>query len=250
MEVLVIPTAIIVTAVISGTFGLGGGMLLMGVYAALFDVPEAMVLHGVTQLSSNVSRVWLLRGHVHMRLLPAFALGAVSALGLCLLVQVSLNKASLYFALGALPLAGWIGRRFTRLEFPIDITRAGHGFVGATVVATLSLMFGSSGPIMDMLFARSQLDRFAVVATKAANAILVHVVKILFWTSLAVETAEVPSTHWLLGAAILLPPIGSGLGRSILIRLREVGFRRYTEALILTIGCVYLARAINLAFFS
>ena len=45
--------AMIGTSLLSGIFGMAGGMILIGVLLVLLPVPEAMMLHGVTQLASN-----------------------------------------------------------------------------------------------------------------------------------------------------------------------------------------------------
>ena len=41
------------TSLLSGIFGMAGGMILVGFLLAVLPVPEAMMLHGVTQLASN-----------------------------------------------------------------------------------------------------------------------------------------------------------------------------------------------------
>jgi uncharacterized membrane protein YfcA len=43
----------VATAFLSGIFGMAGGMILMGVLLALLSVPEAMALHGLTQMVAN-----------------------------------------------------------------------------------------------------------------------------------------------------------------------------------------------------
>jgi hypothetical protein len=67
------------TALLSGVFGMAGGMLLMGVYAALLPVPTAMVMHGGTQLVANVTRAILLRKDVYWRGFAPYVLGALAA---------------------------------------------------------------------------------------------------------------------------------------------------------------------------
>ncbi len=41
------------TALLSGVFGMAGGLILIGVLLTLFPVPQAMILHAVTQMASN-----------------------------------------------------------------------------------------------------------------------------------------------------------------------------------------------------
>ena len=52
----IILVATLVTAAISGVFGMAGGLILMGVLASYVPVATAMVLHGFIQLISNFSR--------------------------------------------------------------------------------------------------------------------------------------------------------------------------------------------------
>ena len=37
------------TSFLSGVFGMAGGMILVGILLVMIPVPEAMMLHGVTQ---------------------------------------------------------------------------------------------------------------------------------------------------------------------------------------------------------
>ena len=53
--------AALVTATISGVFGMAGGLILMGVLTTYLPVASAMVLHGFIQIISNASRAFLLR---------------------------------------------------------------------------------------------------------------------------------------------------------------------------------------------
>ena len=51
----------LVTSFISGILGMAGGMILMGILLAMMPLPQAMMLHGITQLSANGWRAWLWR---------------------------------------------------------------------------------------------------------------------------------------------------------------------------------------------
>lgn len=61
----VVALAAFATSVISAVFGMAGGMILMGLYAATLPVRVAMVLHGVTQLFANGFRAFLLRERIY-----------------------------------------------------------------------------------------------------------------------------------------------------------------------------------------
>ena len=57
--IAVILAATLITAAISGVFGMAGGLLLMGVLTAFTPVATAMVMHGFIQIISNFSRAAL-----------------------------------------------------------------------------------------------------------------------------------------------------------------------------------------------
>src|SRR6195256_6410061 len=51
----------IFTALLSGIFGMAGGLILVGVLLVVMPLPQAMVLHAVTQMASNGWRALLWR---------------------------------------------------------------------------------------------------------------------------------------------------------------------------------------------
>ena len=54
----------IFTALLSGVFGMAGGLILVGVLLVVMPLPQAMVLHAVTQMASNGWRALLWRQHI------------------------------------------------------------------------------------------------------------------------------------------------------------------------------------------
>ncbi len=50
---------VLVSALISGVFGMAGGLTLMGVLAGMLPVATAMLLHGAVQMVSNGYRAFL-----------------------------------------------------------------------------------------------------------------------------------------------------------------------------------------------
>ena len=68
------------TAFLSGIFGMAGGMILVGILLAMLSVPDAMMLHGVTQFASNGWRALLWWRHIRWTAVAAYTLGAGAAL--------------------------------------------------------------------------------------------------------------------------------------------------------------------------
>src|SRR2546430_15908842 len=73
--------AMVGTSFLSGIFGMAGGMILVGILLAIMPVPEAMMLHGVTQLASNGWRGLLWWRHVRLAPVVAYMTGCALALG-------------------------------------------------------------------------------------------------------------------------------------------------------------------------
>ena len=71
---------IFVTSLLSGIFGMAGGMVLMLVLLSLYSVPAAMVLHGLVQLTANGSRCFILKSHIITEINLYYFLGALIAL--------------------------------------------------------------------------------------------------------------------------------------------------------------------------
>ena len=99
----VIPVSVVVTAFISGIFGMAGGLILMGVYLLTLPVATAMILHGVTQLASNGLRAILFLPHCYWRGVTLYLVGAGAAFVLFLWLQLVLDKGVMFLLLGALP---------------------------------------------------------------------------------------------------------------------------------------------------
>ena len=64
----------------SGVLSLGGGKLLMGIFAWIMPVSEAMMLQGVTQITSYFARWQLYRTHTRWPLLTGTFAGAALCL--------------------------------------------------------------------------------------------------------------------------------------------------------------------------
>jgi uncharacterized membrane protein YfcA len=144
---------------------MAGGMILMGILLAFLPVPAAMLLHGITQLASNGWRAWLWRGEVDWRVFRQYALGSLVALAVFAGLTVAVSKPLAFVALGLMP--------FVALALPSGLRprrRAARARVRLRRdLLGLSLMAGVSGPILDVFFARSEMSRQAVVATKASR---------------------------------------------------------------------------------
>ena len=238
---LFILIATLVTAFISGIFGMAGGLILMGVLTALLPVATAMIVHGVIQMVSNGWRAFLLRKHIDWRVFARYLAGSLIAVALLFAVAWRPDKTMVYLLLGLVPILVWIPRKWVDL----DIQKRGQAEGAAIAVQSLNTLAGVSGPLLDLMFVQTDMSRQAIVATKAVTQVIAHLVKIAFWSApmIAATGLSAMPPVWLFALAIPLSMTGTWLGGLVLGRMSDVNFKRWMRWLVTVIGLVYLARA-------
>ncbi len=225
------------TSVLSGVFGMAGGMILLGVLLLMMDVAPAMVLFGLIQLVANGWRTWLWRDHVTWRIVAGYAAGALVSFGLMKLIAFLPDKALIYILLGSLP---FVANRLPASLAP-DIARRGAPFLCGLVLMVLQLIAGATGSILDLFFNRSPLDRKQIVATKAATQVVGHLLRVAYFGTFASALGELPPA-WLLGVLALCSVLGTTLAARILHRMTDSGFKHWSRLLINTISAFYVLR--------
>lgn len=240
MEALVLLAAVIGTSTLSGVFGMAGGMVLMAVYLAVLPIPDAMVLHGVTQLAANGFRCVLLGRHIDLRVVGFLTLGALAAAAVLAAFAVVLSRPAIMILLGVVPLAGALLPR-TLLPRGVDDPRVAVG-CGA-VATTAQLTAGVAGPLLDLFFVSSRLDRFGVIATKSAVGALGHLLKLVYFGGLVADGGGgVPP--WMYAAAAACALVGTRIGRAILAHVSEARFRTASRGLVLALSCLLAVRGL------
>jgi len=231
----------LVTAAISGIFGMAGGMIFMAVITLYLCVAEAMVVHGAVQSVSNFSRSVLLKPHIRWDVLFNHLIGALPVIVVLGFISFVPEKRLLYLILGLLPFLLWLPRGW----FQGDAENPLHAiFCGAMVIA-LNISAGVAGPALDFFYVKTAMTRQEIVATKAVTMFFSHIVKIVYFglpILLAANFTGLPGL-WFFAAAIPCVFIGTFLGTRILLRLQDVNFKAYTRYLVTAIGVYYLCRA-------
>lgn len=237
----VILLATLITAFISGIFGMAGGLILMGVLAFLLPVSGAMVVHGAVQSVSNGWRALLLRRWIDWRIMAIYIAGSAAAFALLFSLTLQLPEAWLFIVLGLVSGLIWIPKR--RLD--LDARKPAHAAVCGFSVTGLNVIAGVSGPLLDIFFVAEGVDRRMVVSTKAATQVISHGVKIAYYIAPALAAGAVPQPLWLLAAAPLAIA-GTTLGARVLHKMSDVQFRNATKWIVTGIGVIYVIRGLIL----
>ena len=233
----------LITAAISGVFGMAGGLLLKGALALVLPVSATFVAHGILQLVANGWRAVLHRAHISWRIIGIYALGAFVAAGVAGFITVIPTTATLYLFMGLVPFLVWLPDRWVKL----DAQRPAQALLCGLSVTGVNLTAGVAGPFLDIFFVRTSLTRHQIVATKAASQVFSHTMKIIVYGAplLAVQGKGMPPL-WVFALAIPLSMAGTALGGILLNRLSDVDFKRYLRGILTVIALIYLLQAARL----
>jgi len=231
-------------AIISGLFGMAGGLVFMGIIASLMSVSAAMVVHGIVQSVSNGSRSAILREHIRWDILGWQLIGALPAISLMVWIVFTPGKAQLFLVLGLLPLLLWLPRKW----LAGDAEKPAHAILCGAMVMGLNLSAGVAGPALDFFYVKTALTRKAIVATKAVTMFASHIVKIGYFGIPLIKAqglSDLPP-WWVLVLAVPAVILGTKIGTSLLERFSDVGFRKYTRILVTIVGAIYVLRGLAL----
>lgn len=237
--VLLIVTAFF-TALLSGIFGMAGGLLLMGALALMLPVSAAFVTHGLLQLVANGWRAALHRRFVDWRIVGWYALASLAAAITVTLIGYAPSKPLVFLLLGLVPMLVWLPRKWIRL----DAAKPPHALMSGFMVTGLNLTAGVAGPLLDIFFVRTALTRHQIVATKATTQVFSHLAKLAVYGAPLIATrAKGMPPLWVFAFAVPLSMLGTACGGWVLDRISDVSFKRWTAWIVTAVGALYLVKA-------
>jgi uncharacterized membrane protein YfcA len=232
----VIGTTILFSSFLSAVFGMAGGMILLGVLLAFFDVAAAMILFSIVQFFVNGARVVQWREHVIWPIVYWYFVGAVVAFAIMWTIAFVPDKATVYLLLGLMPFA----IEALPAAMRPNIEWRGIPVITGFLTTIIQILAGVGGLMLDIFFQKSRLDRKTTNATKAVAQTFSHVVRWLYFGSLA-GIGDLPL--WIVPPAVLLGIGGAMAAPYVVERMTDHGFRHWTRVIIFAISIVYLLRA-------
>ncbi|MGV8855900.1 MAG: TSUP family transporter [Devosia sp.] len=232
--------AVFGTSMLSGIFGMAGGLILLGILLLLLPVGTAIAAQGAIQLIANGSRAFMSRGHINWRILAIMTLGLITAGIVLFTLRYAPDVVTVYFVIGLLPILLWIPQSWLAL----DASKPHHAFICGFLGGGVNLAVGVAGPTIDMFFIRTAMDRRAIIATKAAAQVVNHAAKIVFYWQ---ATAVLTGFDWaLIAVAAPLAIAGTSAGYWVLQHLTDANFKRWTRLIVTAVGIYYVCRGISL----
>jgi uncharacterized protein len=241
---IAISTAIFVTvssfvaAFISGIFGMGGGFLLLGGLLTVMDVPTAMVVFSLFLLVACSWRAYLWRSHIVWPVIARYFVASLITYGIMRLIAFVPDKALVYICLGLMPFAAELLPK----SISLDVSRPHASYMCGVVVSVLQVVAGGAGNVLDVFFQKSPLDRKAIVATKAATQPFAQLLRAIYFLSFF--NFEMPVPLWLIGFVCVAAMLGTSAAGSVLNRMNDGQFRRWSQIIIYSISAVFLVHGL------
>lgn len=241
--VATLAAAMVGTAFLSGVFGMAGGLILAGILLALLPVPDAMMLHGVTQMASNGWRGVLWYRHVRWRTVAAYAAGCVVAVVLWSFTRYVPERPMALLLLGLTPFAA----RLIPASLRPDPENPRHGVIIGVICMGLMLLSGVTGPLLDTFFLGGKLGRREIVASKSTCMVFGHALKLVYFGGVIDQAGSVDPVMAVLAVAASIT--GTSLAARVLEALTDRQFRVWANHIITAVCSWYLMHgAVLLAF--
>ena len=173
MNELILGLITFFTSTIAGIVGVGGGMMLIVILPSFLPLNALIPIHGLTQVSSNLSRAIFGYKDVQYEVIPKFLLGSAIGIGMfaAVLNLISLEYVPLFIGVYIL-LSLWSEK------FNEKIKRYENYFLAGFFQTGLSMVVGATGPLTMTLLLKDYKDKDKVVATGAALMSITHILKV------------------------------------------------------------------------
>ena len=173
MNELILGLITFFTSTIAGIVGVGGGMMLIVILPSFLPLNALIPIHGLTQVSSNLSRAIFGYKDVQYEVIPKFLLGSAIGIGIfaAVLNLISLEYVPLFIGIYIL-LSLWSEKFNEKIKRYESYLLAGFFQTG------LSMVVGAIGPLTMTLLFKDYEDKNKVVATGAALMSITHILKV------------------------------------------------------------------------
>ena len=223
----------LVTSLIAGVVGFGGGMLLITIMPSFLSPSLIIPLHAITQIASNSSRMLFSLKHVQWLLLPKFLVG--SLLGIILFGLLLSNIPTEFVPVF---IAVYILLNLWNKRFANYIKKYENYYLIGMLQTGGGLIVGATGPLSLTVLTKQLTSKDQIIATSSMFMTISHATKIPVFMLVGVSFRE----HWLLLVYMVL---GAVVGSFIGTKLRMAA---NNERVILVIKLLLTMMAIKMLY--
>lgn len=223
-----------IAAVVSGAAGFGGALLLLPIVTSCVGAEVAVPVLTIAQLIGNLSRMafgikqidWKSVGLFCATALPLAALGAF---GFSVMPKATVTR-----CIGGSLIILVLIKMIKKLEFR-NSKRA--MLIGGAATGLLSGLAGSGGPIGAAVFLTLGLPPVSYIASEAATATAMHILKTAIYSKLVGLDGSALLTGLAMGAAMIA---GTFAANRIIKTMEKGKFQNYVAVLLCVVGAYML----------
>jgi uncharacterized membrane protein YfcA len=209
---------------ISTICGGGAGLMLMPILGSMLPIIQVPAALSIGTFSSSASRLIIFRDRVCWHIVKYFVPAALPAVWIGAWLLKYLNPLYLEIAMGLFLISN-ISFLFQKPK-EIQKTKSPHRFTLSIIgfaAGFLSGLTGAVGLLFNRFYLQYGLSRDEIIATRAANEIIMHLVKIILYFLFGLITMKVISIGVVVSASAVLSSLAM---KWILPRLSETIFKR------------------------
>lgn len=210
---------------ITVAFGIGGGVVVLAVFASLLPPAALVPVHGVIQLGSNGGRLAIMFRDVARPTFLTFLIGAIAGAAVGGVIVVDLPGPIIQIAVGIFLL-------WSVLFKPPAIMRHSAWLAGG-ISSALTMFFGATGPFVAAYLKTLQFEKITHVATHAACMTAQHGLKVVAFGLLGFAFG--PYIPLIIGM-IAFGFLGTLVGRRVLAKIDEKSFKLALNVILIALA--------------
>ncbi len=207
------------TAMMTSIAGAGGGTVLLASMLQFMNPSEAIPVHGVIQLSSNIARVWLLREFVKWTIILKFSLLIPLGVYIGLEIFRNVDADDIKNLIGLFIIIALVLQNLKSIR-KITISSNWYYLIGF-LTGILNILVGVIAPLLAVIIKHSLNEKKSIVGTLGYFGFVGNFTKIVGFSLIGFTFIEYIDTFLLMIPATLL---GSRIGQYLLDKISNKFF--------------------------
>ena len=207
------------TAMMTSIAGAGGGTVLLASMLQFMNPSEAIPVHGVIQLSSNIARVWLLRKFVKWTIILKFSLLIPLGVYIGLEIFRNVDADDIKNLIGLFIIIALVLQNLKSIR-NIIISSNWYYLIGF-LTGILNILVGVIAPLLAVIIKHSLNEKKSIVGTLGYFGFVGNFTKIVGFSLIGFTFIEYIDTFLLMIPATLL---GSRIGQYLLDKISNKFF--------------------------
>ncbi|PRY85692.1 sulfite exporter TauE/SafE family protein [Mongoliibacter ruber] len=236
MQLILVLIGAFIVFILSTLTGGGASLLLMPIVAVVVGVKAVAPVMAISIGMSSTSKVFFFWKYIDWKLFvwlfPSTIVG--SLIGARMFAALSSDFLQILIGLLLLSTIFQWNRKEKKTGFKV---KAWHFAPMGLVVAFLSGLIGGVGPLMNSAYLNYGISKESLLGTRSANAIILHITKIISYAYYGYVTGEVLKFGILIGVSSM---IAVYFGKLILAKISELFFRKIVVASMVLSGVLML----------